>query len=130
MNLALEPLEVIHHYRKHKLRNRERSTNFTHSGSIILIAAVGAAGVAVVDPFWNGAITVSGKGGVGVVDMIGLFWAVSVISPSSILKRVESSRMDALINGDSNFEIFCRFLDGRDEPSFSSDLRIRCIHDP
>ena len=58
---------------------------------ILVTVAVDAAGVAVVVPFWIGVIMVNGKGR-GVVDMIGLFWAVSVfkLSLSSILKRVET----------------------------------------
>ena len=130
MHPALEGAQslVIRPYRKGQAVNLR--SNYTHSGSIISIVAIGAAGVViVVGLFWHVAmITVKG----GVVDMIGMFRAVSVFSSSSILKRVESSRMDALTDGDgdSKFDIFRLFFDGRDEPSFSSDLRIRCIHDP
>ena len=91
---------------------------------------LGAAGVVVVvGVFWYGVITVKG-GDRGVINVIG----ASVFSPPSILKRVESSRMGALTDGDGDsiFEIFCLF-DGRDELStlsLPSNLWTHCIHDP
>lgn len=126
---------LIHPYGKCQAANSREK--YTHSGSIILKAAlaVGSTGVVVVvGPFWNGAINGTVKD--GVVDMIGetgVMWDVSVFSaasPSSILKRVESPRMEAMLTDGDGDSIFRLFFDGRDEPSFSSDLRIRCIHEP
>lgn len=63
-------------YRKSQALNLR--TKYTHSGSIISIAAVGSTEVVVVvSLFWHG-VMIMVKG--GVIDMIGLFRAVSVLS--------------------------------------------------
>lgn len=58
------------------------------------------------------AVSGKGKGGVGVVGKLGLFWAVSVFLSSSVFKRVASSRTEVLIDGDgdSKFIFFSSFL--------------------